>query len=270
MNVGILRNSFWGRAPLLKLSLEWQEKCDGHEQFKTHVYVDPHNFWGFTKKEFNLVTKDYKVFPARQNRRSWTVATQELFSSYPYEYILSIEDDVILSKDYFKLCLKLIESEEFHRDDVLYFHPGGWMSPKGDKNLIITSGISSRSILIQREKFFKYVWPAFLRNSKIKTSDMFLGEIKERNELKVLTPQYNRHGHFGVWGFSANAIFDFSQGRRQIFPGMDFYKIYEILKDSCLSGEKLRRLNQGRNPRYFWDFDPNVMFDASKKITFEI
>jgi hypothetical protein len=143
----------------------------------------------------------------------------------------------------------------------LYFHIGAWEKPKGNKNTIVRSSASLRSALIGRDKFFKYVDNFYKENTDIRGFDLDLQDILNANNLNSIAPVRNRHGHFGVYGWSSNGIHGDERGQDSIFESkISHEKLYNILKKICLSKSKLLKLNNNTNPSYFWNFNPNIEF----------
>lgn len=265
-NLCILRNTFGDRSAFLQISLEYQEEAFLSDTLDTYIFVDPHPDYGYDKDyEQNKVINKYKkiVFDSHKERKSWYYAIEYIFSNYDYEYVITIEDDVIISKDYLKICKQIIDDKFLENNgNLLYFHIGAWEKPKGNPNKILKSKASSRSVLINRKKF--NVIRDFVHNNNCdfnKGNDNIIRDILESKQMLTIAPEYNRHGHFGVYGWSSSAIKRDISGKKNIFKDMSSNEVYGILKENCLSKEGLLKLNRGKSPRYFWDFDPNIDFE---------
>lgn len=263
----LIRNTFGDRSPFLRLSLEYQNDIRKISNYNTWIFIDPKSDQqvdeSYNSAFFNQYTK--YVFENHKGRQSWYLATKYMFDNYDYEYLLSVEDDVILSYDYINLCSKIIEDRVLLKDNILYMHPGAWEEPKGDPNLIVYSGVSSRSILIHREKF-RLVQQHIESNQKIIESDKtgndsLLLQVCQKLQQRPIAPIYNRHAHFGIYGWSSLGVHSDSRGRISLFKNNETEEhIYELLKTSCFDGAKLLALNNNKNPKYFWNFDPNINF----------
>jgi hypothetical protein len=145
-------------------------------------------------------------------------------------------------------------------DHILYFHIGAWEKPKGNPNKIVRSGVSSRSILINRKKFA--IITKWVEEQKdIIDNDHMMKDVLDNYKMTTIAPETNRHGHVGIYGWSATDIHADERGQQSLFhKPLTHEQLYTILKDSCLSGNKLLELNHNKNPNYFWDFDPNINF----------
>jgi len=271
----IIRNTFGDRYPFLRLSLEYQEKAQCLYNTETFIFIDPHPQNGISSDYNNSFLNNYiKIeFENHKARYSWYLATKYMFNNYQYEYVLSIEDDIIISRDYLLMCDDIMKSKILEQENnVLYFHIGAWEKPHGDINKIISSGSSSRSILIHRSKFgiienFININYKNQNNMKIGNDSILNSLLKEKN-MRTIAPEYNRHGHFGIYGWSSSGVHADYDGQKSIFEEViDSESLYETIKDACLDGSKLMHLNRNKNPRYFWDFDPNVQFE---KLEYEI
>ena len=264
MKTAIVRNTFHDRSAFLQLSLEYQKLADLSDTIKTFVFVDPHTVNGYVEDYDSVITDDLKRinFDNNVGKLSWYTAVKYIFDNYDYDHVISIEDDIIVSKDYLRMCFKIIEYSVLEKhDDILYFHIGAWEKPKGDKTKIVRSSASLRSALIGRDKFFKYVDKFYKENTEIRGFDLDLQDILNANNLTAIAPIYNRHGHFGVYGWSSNGIHGDDRGQNSIFESkISHEKLYNILKKSCLSKLKLLKLNNNMNPGYFWNFNPDIEF----------
>ena len=158
-----------------------------------------------------------------------------------------------------------MEDKVLDSKTILCFHAGAWDKPKGDKNNIVRSSASSNSILITREKF-KLV-EDFVKENALNMIDNnhMISEILNNKEMTTIAPEYNRHSHFGIYGYTVNRKHGNLEGQSSVFSKNKSHEdLYELLKKSCLKGKKLASLNKNQNPRYFWDFDSNVDFDTLK------
>ena len=89
-----------------------------------------------------------------------------------------------------------------------------------------------------------------------------ISEILNSKGMTTIAPEYNRHSHFGIYGYTVNGKHGNLEGQSSLFSKNKSHEdLYELLKKSCLKGKKLASLNKNQNPRYFWDFDPNVDYD---------
>lgn len=263
-NICIIRNSFGDRSAFLRLSLEYQKKIRLSDDLRVFLFLDPHPEHGLDSSFKHIDLEPYTkiVFENHKNRKSWFLATKYIFDYYNYDYVLSIEDDVILSYDYLELCLEIIKDKILENENkVLYMHPGAWEKPTGNINQIVYSGNSSRSILIHKSKFNKIVKYLSDHNVNAVGNDGLLNLITQHTNTKAISPKYNRHAHFGVYGWSSNRIHGSLSGKGIIFEeNIDQTCLYDIMKQICFDGSKLSELNNNKNPRYFWDFDPNIQF----------
>ena len=273
-NICIVRPTYYDRSAMLQLSLEYQKEAEYSHKFETYIFVDPHKKNGIISDYDKAITDEYKRINWKQNsgKYSWYDSVKYMFDNTDYEYVLSIEDDVLISKDYLRMCeqLALHDGALSKDDNILYFHSGAWEKPKGNPNKIVRSGVSSRSILINRKKFqiikkwveeqknrqdFDHVW-------SIKDNDHMINNILKDHNMTTIAPENNRHGHIGIYGWSATAVRKISHdGQSALFEKpLTHEELYSLLKENCLSGSKLIELNQNKNPNYFWDFDPNINF----------
>jgi hypothetical protein len=262
----IVRNTFGDRSPFLKLSLEYQEQARHPYDMDTFIFIDPHPENGISPDYNNSFFNSYVkiAFENHKRRRSWYLANKYMYDNYGYEYVLSIEDDVITSHDYLFMCEEIMSSKILEQEnDILYFHIGAWEKPHGNINKIVPSQASSRSILMQRNKF-----DLIIDFMNVNTEDQEVGNdsiisalLKEKN-MKTIAPEHNRHGHFGIYGWSSAGLHADHNGQKSIFDEpVSSEKLYEMVKDACLDGSKLLDLNKNKNPEYFWDFDPHVNFE---------
>jgi len=268
----IVRNTFGDRYPFLKLSLEYQEQAHYPYEIDNFIFIDPHPNNGRSLDYNNSFLNNYVkiAFENHKARYSWYLANKYMHDNYQYEYVLSIEDDIIISRDYLLMCEEIIKSKILEQEnDILYFHIGAWEKPYGDINKIVPSQASSRSILIHKNKFD--IIKEFMNINHKNQSNILIGndsiisKILKENGMKTIAPKYNRHGHFGIYGWSSAGVFSDYSGQKSIFEEpISSESLYEIIKDACLDGSKLKHLNRNKNPRYFWDFDPNVQFDKLK------
>lgn len=263
-NCCIIRNTFNDRSVFLQISLEYQESAELCEDFETYIFIDRHPKNGYNKEyEENPIINKYKkiVFDSHKGRKSLYLAIDYIFSNFDYDYVIAIEDDVIISKDYLKICNQLILDNFLEKNgNLLYFHIGAWEKPKGDLNKIIESVASSRSILINRTKFDAIKEYVYLNNTSFnKGNDYVIKQILQDKKMVTAAPEYNRHGHFGVYGWSSSGELDYDD-RASVFKDKELEEIYKILKDNCLNKEGLLKLNSNKNLSYFWDFDPATDF----------
>jgi hypothetical protein len=265
----IIRNTFGDRCPFLKLSLEYQEEAIYPYKIDTFIFFDPHPEKGLSSDYHNSCLNDYTKFAFKNHkgRHSWYLANKYMYDNYKYEYVLSIEDDIIISRDYLLMCEDIIKSKILEQEnDILYFHIGAWEKPHGDINKIVPSQASSRSILIHKNKFdiiqkFMNINHKNQDNMQI-GNDAIMTSILKENNMKTIAPEYNRHGHFGIYGWSSSGVYSDYNGQKSIFDEyITSESLYKIIKEACLNGSKLLDLNRNKNPKYFWDFDPDVQFE---------
>lgn len=268
-NVCIVRNTFYDRSAFLQISIEYQEAIDESKDFHTYIFIDPHPEYGISDSYDDICNKHKlytKIFlDSNKGKLSWYYSINSIFSTYSkYDYIISIEDDIILSRDYIRICKQLIYDGALDKEDnILMFHAGAWGRPNGDKNLIIRSSSSLRSTMISRKKFCKFIDTYYkdIDSSTIEGLDIDIKNILNKYRLSTICPQMNRHGHFGVYGWSSNGRHADNRGQSSIFENrLTHDKLYKKIKPICLNGNKLLELNQNKNPKYFWDFDPNINF----------
>jgi hypothetical protein len=88
-----------------------------------------------------------------------------------------------------------------------------------------------------------------------------ISNILKYTNMTTIAPEMNRHGHFGVYGWSSNGVHMDNRGKVALFNNISHHELYNEIKNICLNGEKLLKMNQNKNPGYFWDFDPNIDFD---------
>jgi hypothetical protein len=264
--IAIIRTTYYNRSAMLRLSLEFQEEAELSDTFKTFIFVDPHPFYGYDKEYNNVINDAYFRInlPRHLGRYSWYDSVKYMFENTYYDYILSIEDDIVISKDYFKLCKQIAEVDKILDIDnnILNLHIGAWEEPKGNPNKIVRSESSSRSILINRFKFYKYVdtFYKYKKSESIEGLDLHIQTILNNNNLTTIAPEYNRHGHFGIYGWSAS-------NKETEIENMNHQELYEKLKNNCLDGKALQNLNNNYVNHYFWNFNPNVNFN---KLEYEI
>jgi len=264
-NICIVRTTYYDRSAMLQLSLEYQQEAECSDKFKTYIFVDPHNEHGIVSDYDKVITDEYKRinWPKNSGKYSWYDSVKYIFDNTDYEYVITIEDDVLISKDYLIMCEQLsLRDEALSKDDnILYFHIGAWEKPRGNPNKIIRSAISIRSSLISKFKFIKYIKLYYDSTKKIDGLDLDLKTILVKNNMTTIAPETNRHGHVGIYGWSANYIHGDNRGQSSLFDKpLTHEELYSLLKESCLSGTKLLELNQNKNPDYFWDFNPNINF----------
>lgn len=262
-NICIIRTTYYDRSAMLQLSLEYQKDATNSEDFETYVFVDPHTEHGIVSDYDKVITDEYSRvdWPKNSGKYNWYDAVKYIFDNTNYDYVLSIEDDVLISKDYLKLCNQLYHDGALIKDDdILYFHIGAWGEFVGDLNKIVRSRASSRSIMIYRKKF-EIVKNWIEQQKKIIDNDHVISDILRYHQMTTIAPKANRHAHIGIYGWSANHIHGDNSGQSRLFEKpLTHEELYLLLKQNCLSGEKLRELNKNKNPDYFWDFDPNVNF----------
>jgi len=248
---------------MLQLSLEYQKNATNSQDFETYIFVDPHTEYGIISDYDKVITDEYHRidWPKNSGKYSWYDSTKYIFDNTNYDYVLSIEDDVLISKDYLRLCEQLYNDGALIKDDnILYFHIGAWEKPKGNPNKIIRSGVSSRSILIYRKKF-QIIQKWIEQENYIEDNDNAMVDILKDHSMSAIAPETNRHAHIGIYGWSANHIHGDSRGQSSLFEKpLTHEELYFLLQQNCLSGEKLRELNKNKSPDYFWDFDPNIDF----------
>jgi hypothetical protein len=263
-SIAIVRPTYYDRSAMLQLSLEYQQQAEHSDNFDTYVFVDPHPIHGYTKDYDKVITDKYiRInWPRNSGKYNWYDSVKYIFENTNYEYVITIEDDVIISKDYLRLCEQLALHDRALKkdDDILYFHIGAWEKPKGNPNKIIRSTASSRSILINREKF-KIIDDWFKNNTNILDNDNMITNILKQKKMTTIAPQTNRHGHFGIYGWSALSVHGDHNGQQSLFDqSLTHNELYTLLKKNCLSGNNLLQLNQGKNQKYFWDFNENISF----------
>lgn len=258
----IVRTTFHDRAPMLQLSLEYQQLAQLSDQFDTYIFVDPHPKYLFTSDYDKVINQNYvrKNWLSNQGKFCWYNAIKYIFDTTNFDYIISIEDDIIISKDYLRLCKQIINDRILEiYSDILYFHIGAWVEPFGNVNKIVRSSASSRSILISRKKF--EIIKNWINNNDIIDNDHMMSDILKNHKMTTIAPKMNRHGHFGIYGWSASGIFNHTSSQEDVFDTkLSFYELYNKLKDSCLNKDKLCLLNKNKNASYFWNFDPNIDF----------
>lgn len=262
-NICIARPTYYDRSAMLQLSLEYQKDATNSEDFETYVFVDPHTEHGIVSDYDKVITDEYSRvdWPSNSGKYNWYDSTKYIFDNTNYNYVLSIEDDVLISRDYLRLCNTLHHDKALVKEDnILYFHIGSWEKPKGNPDKIIRSGASSRSILIYRKKF-EIINNWIEQQKKIIDNDHMISDILRYHKMTTIAPKVNRHAHVGIYGWSANHIHGNNRGQVSLFEKLLTHEeLYLLLKQNCLSGEKLRELNKNKNPDYFWDFDPNINF----------
>lgn len=262
INTCIVRTTFHDRAAMLKLSLEYQNKANLSDKYDTYIFVDPHPEHGFISDFDSVITNDYfRInWETNQNKYCWYNAIKYIFDNTNFEYTISIEDDIIISSDYFQICQQIIDDKILEKySDILYFHIGAWIEPVGDPNKIVRSKASSRSILINRSKF--NIVKNWVDSNSIVDNDHMMSDILNHNNFTTIAPKFNRHGHFGIYGWSSNGIHANMKGKDTIFENsINFNDLYSILKKSCLNKSELLKLNQNKNSQYFWNFDPKIQF----------
>jgi hypothetical protein len=162
-NIAIVRSTYYDRSAMLQLSLEYQNNSENSDKFQTYVFVDPHPIHGYSVDYDKVITDKYiRInWPRNSGKYSWYDSVKFTFDNTDYDYVISIEDDILISKDYLMLCEQLCQDRALDKDDILYFHIGAWEKPKGNPNKIIRSATSIRSCLISRFKFIKYVKPYY-------------------------------------------------------------------------------------------------------------
>jgi len=272
-NICIVRPTYYDRSAMLQLSLEYQKDATNSENFETYIFVDPHPKHGIVSDYDKVITDEYTRinWPKNSGKYSWYDAVKYIFDNTNYDYVLSIEDDVLISKDYLRICeqLALHDAALNKDDDILYFHSGGLAdcrSPHKDINKIVSSSAASRSILIYKEKF-KIIEDYVSNNSdKFIDNDNAMQNILNSKKMKTIAPDFERDAHIGIYGWSASRYQKISQdGQSGIFDKLLTHEeLYSLLKQNCLSGKALIELNQNKNPNYFWDFDPNINFTQLK------
>jgi hypothetical protein len=263
-NVCIARTSFYDRAPMLKLSLEYQQQVKNNEDYHTYVFIDPHPSNGYSIEYDNIITKDYTRinWANNQGKYCWYNAINYLFENTSIEYVISIEDDIIVSYDYLNLCQQIINDSILERyENILYFHIGALGKPRGNKNKVVRSQACSRSILISRSKFL--IIKQYIEKQGIKVdNDNVIASLLTDYRMTTIAPEMNRSGHFGIYGWSSNRIHGNQNGKKTIFSDeVSFNQLYELLKCTCLNGQALYTLNNNQVKEYFWDFDPNINFE---------
>jgi hypothetical protein len=262
--LAIVRNTFGDRSAFLQLSLEYQNEAELNSKIKSFIFVDPHPINGYSDDFDKVINKKQKRinFEQHQGKLYWYSSIKHMFDNYEYNYILSIADDVIISKDYLKICNQIMEDKVLDNQTIFCFHAGAWDKPKGDKNNIVRSSASSNSILITREKF--ELVKAFVKENapNMVDNNHMISEILNSKGMTTIAPEYNRHSHFGIYGYTVSGKHGNLEGQSSLFSKNKSHEdLYELLKKSCLKGKKLASLNKNQNPRYFWDFDPSIDYD---------
>jgi hypothetical protein len=261
-NICIVRPTYYDRSAMLQLSLEYQKAANYSDKFETYIFVDPHPEHGIVSDYDKVITDEYTRinWPKNSGKYSWYDAVKYIFDNTDYDHVISIEDDVLISKDYLRLCNQLYHNKTLTKDDnILYFHVGAWGNFVGDVNKIVRSKASSRSIMIYKKKF--EIVKNWIKQQKIIDNDNMISDILNHHKMTTIAPETNRHGHIGIYGWSANNIHGDKGGQKSLFDKpLSHEELYSLLKENCLSGSKLLELNQNKNPSYFWDFDPNINF----------
>lgn len=264
-NICIVRTSFYDRSPLLRLSLDYQNTTHLNDNFDTWFFLDPHPEYGVDSSYDTLLSNyQYRIdWPEHVGKYCWYKAVEYIFEHTSYEYVISIEDDIIISKDYLKLCHQLTLDNNLlnqMNNNILYFHIGAWQKPRGNPNKIVRSSACSRSILIHRSKFD--IIRQWQQNHEIDDNDQMISSLLNHHKMTTIAPEMNRHGHFGIYGWSSNGVHMDIRGQKAVFEhGIDKNDLYTLLQQNCTVGAKLLELNQYKNPEYFWDFDVNIDFD---------
>ena len=262
-NICIIRTTYYDRSAMLQLSLEYQKDATNSEDFETYVFVDPHAEHGIVSDYDKVITDEYNRidWPKNSGKYSWYDAAKYILDNTNYDYVLSIEDDVLISQDYLMVCKQLHSDGALAKDDnILFFHIGAWEKPKMNPNKIVRSGVSSRSILIYRKKF-EIIKKWVEEKKDTVDNDHMISDILKHHSMTTIAPETNRHAHIGIYGWSASRIHGDNSGQSRLFEKpLTHEELYLLLKQNCLSGEKLRELNKNKNPDYFWDFDPNINF----------
>lgn len=262
-NIAVVRSTYYDRSAMLQLSLEYQKNAENSDKFQTYIFVDPHQISGYSADYDKVITDKYiRInWPRNSGKYNWYDSVKWAFDNTDYDYILSIEDDILISKDYLILCEQLCQDRALDKDDsILYFHIGAWEKPKGNPNKIVRSGASSRSILINRKKF-KIIEDWLKNNINIIDNDNMIFDILKYHNMITIAPETNRHGHIGIYGWSANNIHSNVNGQISLFDRkLSHEELYTLLKSICLSGEDLKALNRNKANNYFWDFDSNINF----------
>lgn len=265
----IVRPTYYDRSAFLQISLEFQQRADLATDFNTHIFVDPHREYGYTEDYNKVITNQYHRinWPRNSGKYSWYDSVKYMFDNTDYDYVLSIEDDIIISKDYFRLCLELVHNTSIlsETNNILYFHIGAWEKPRGDSNIIVRSQASSRSILIHRSKF--NIIDHWIKQHEFIDNDNLITNILKTNDMTTIAPICNRHGHIGVYGWSSNHIHGNVHGKKTVFKdSISHEELYNLLNPVCLVQKELFRLNHHQNLSYFWDFDPNIDFSSLKYV----
>lgn len=268
----ITRTTFHDRSPFLQLSLDYQKLADHATDLDTYIFVDPHPQHGYCIEYNSVIADKYKRinWPRNSGIYSWYDSVKYIFDNTDYEYVITIEDDVIISRDYLRLCIEIINNGILIEDNnILYFHIGAWEQPKGNKNLIVRSSASLRSSLISRQKFFQYVVPFYAQDDvQISGLDLDIQTILKLNKMSAIAPQMNRHAHIGVYGWSSTGQHASNLGKNHLLGRYKkHHDLYNYLSQVCFSRDKLLELNRYGNPNYFWDFSPNIDF---QKLVFDI
>lgn len=263
-NICVVRPTYYDRSAFLQISLEFQEQADNASDFHTCIFIDPHPKYGYVSDYDRVIGDKYQRInlPRNSGKYNWYDTIKYIFDNTNYEYALSIEDDIIISKDYFKLCSELVSTSPLlnENNNILYFHIGAWEKPHGDKNLIVRSQASSRSTLIHRSKFS--IIEQWVRDHDFIDNDNLITTVLKAKNMTTIAPIHNRHGHIGIYGWSSNHIHNNINGKQTIFEnGISHENLYDLIRPVCLSQHELVKLNQYQNPGYFWDFDPNISFE---------
>jgi hypothetical protein len=264
LKIAIVRNTFNDRAVFLKISKEYQEAAAFSDHLETFVFVDPHPEGGISSEYDQVIPEDWKRINFEHNvgSFSWYKSLKHVFENHDYDHLITMEDDVIVSRDYFKMCLAVVNSGALEREDVLFFHAGAWQKPEGPPGLIVRSSSSTRSTLIRREDFFRHIDAFYREGSAFSGFDLDVQTILDSSKITSMAPKRNRHGHIGVYGWSSNGVCADNRGQSSIFSSLpSFDEFYSVMKESCQDGQALLNLNGGKNPGYFWDFDPDMDFD---------
>ena len=115
-NIAIMRTAC-ERPAMLKLSLEYQAKADLSDEFTTYLYLDRPK-----KNADSIINKNKEVLSGFNNKKeivtrpcnfninkNYLEACRDLFGA-GFQYVLAMEEDTIISKDFFRLCEKVIDS----------------------------------------------------------------------------------------------------------------------------------------------------------------
>jgi hypothetical protein len=267
----IIVRTAWKRPAILKLSLESQMNADLFEDTKTIIFVDKSSAQN-TKDITDVINgfdADIEIVFREEHygvNKNPLEAFKYVYDKYGVEYLVLIEEDVLVAKDFFSLLKYCMDQGWFWKEKCMGM-VGGFDGDKWgtDINKIhLAKWFDTRLMALNKENFYKYVevhcnqeyyrTPMDYINrcfneTKYYTFDWLLGRLTQDNELFCIFPEIHRYGYIGVFGSGTS---------KSEIEQKSYQEQYEILKQSQYCASLLTKISAPNNQAIFRDFDPNI------------